>query len=272
MSLNVNLQALLVPSGTEFPGTVQDFLDLIAQYMEITGLEDFNGVNYGSVEPAAEDRDKAWFKTDGSGTPLGWYTWNGTAWVVLPAKAGVGNLAARDLITSPQDGQMFHLIGTGLYTWVDSESAWEAASPAVPPGATYDKTFIFESYQQLAVITSTVSAWTAVDLADFITDAGLTTVKGALLAIDVSFPDQGFGGPQTYEVIMRATQDNTVSTSSNSLLKAMARATRDDSRASGAAQNFGMVPLTDPTPAVYYSAAVSASGANGTLWLVGFIY
>jgi hypothetical protein len=271
MALNVNLQALAVPFGTEFPGTVQDFLDLIAQYMEVTGLQDFNGVNYGSTEPAAEDRDKAWFKTDGSGTPLGWYTWNGTAWVVLPAKASVGNLAARDLITSPQDGQMFHLVGTGLYTWVDSESAWEAASPAVPPGATYDKTYLFDSYQQLATITGSVASWTAVDITDFVTGAGLATIKGVLLSIDTAFPDQGFGPPANYEVTLRATQDNTVSTSSNSLLKASAKGTRDDSRTSAAAQNFGMLPVTTPLT-VYYCASVSASGASGTLWLCGFIY
>jgi len=270
MALNVNLQALLVPDGTEFPGTVQDFLDLIAQYMEITGLEDFNGVNYGATEPAAEDRDKAWFKTDGSGTPLGWYTWNGTAWVVLPAKATVGNLAARDAILTPQDGQLFHLIGTGLYAWVESEAEWQAAAPAPVPGASYDKSFFFESYQQLASISGSVSSWTEVDLTDFIADAGLTTVKGAYIAVEVAFPDQGFGGPQTYTVALRVTQDNTVSTSSNALLKALAQGTRDDSRTSAAAQNSGVLPL--PTNSIYYSASSTASGTTGTVWLMGFLY
>lgn len=272
MALNVNLQALSVPFGTEFPGTVQENLDLIAQYMEITGLEDFNGVNYGATEPAPEDRDKAWFKTDGSGTPLGWYTWNGAAWVVLPAKATVGTGAQRDLITAPQDGQMFHVIGTGLYTWVESESMWEQSfiTPTVPQA--YDRTYLFDSYQQLAVITGSVASWTAVDLTDFVTGAGLTTIKGVMLAMDVSFPDQGFGGPAFYQVILRATQDNTNSTSSNSLLKAICQNQRDDSRVAAASQSFGIIPVTTPLT-VYYSALVTnASGASGTLWLTGFIY
>jgi hypothetical protein len=182
----------------------------------------------------------------------------------------VGNLAGRDAITEPQDGQMYHLIGTGLYTWVESEAEWQAAAPAPIPGATYDKNFFFESYQQLATISGSVSSWTEVDLTDFIADAGLTTVKGAYIAVEVAFPDQGFGGPQTYEVTLRVSQDNTVSTSSNSLLKAFARATRDDSRASGAAQNSGVLPL--PTTSVYYSSVSTASGATGTVWLMGFIY
>jgi hypothetical protein len=272
MSLNVNLQALSVPFGTEFPGTVQDFLDLIAQYMEVTGLEDFNGVNYGSVEPDPADRDKAWFKTDSGGTPLGWYTWNGTAWVVLPAKATVGTVAQRDAITAPQDGQMFQVVGTGLYVWSETASAWDPTFPATIAPQAYDRTYLFDAYQQLAVITSTVSAWTAVDLTDFITGAGLTTIKGVLLSIDCSFPDQGFGPPVNYNVTLRATSDNTVSTSSNSLLKAIAQGTRDDSRTSAAAQNFGMLPISTH-PTVYYSSSVTnASGANGTLWLCGFIY
>jgi len=270
MALNVNLQALSVPFGTEFPGTVQDFLDLIAQYMEITGLEDFNGVNYGSVEPEPEDRDKAWFKTDGSGTPLGWYTWNGTAWVVLPAKATVGTIAERDLITAPQDGQMFQVIGTGLYVWSESESAWDPSFPASIAPQAYDRSFFFDSYQQLAVISGSVAAWTAIDLTDFITAAGLTTVKGAYLSVETAFPDQGFGGPANFNVTLRVSQDNTVSTSSNSLLKAVAQGTRDDSRTSAAAQNSGVVPL--PTNNVYYCSSSTASGASGTLWLAGFVY
>jgi hypothetical protein len=272
MSLNVNLQALSVPFGTEFPGTVQDFLDLIAQYMEVTGLEDFNGVNYGSVEPDPADRDKAWFKTDSGGTPLGWYTWNGTAWVVLPAKATVGTVAQRDAITAPQDGQMFQVVGTGLYVWSETASAWDPTFPATIAPQAYDRTYLFDAYQQLAITNSNVSSWTAVDLTDFITGAGLTTIKGVLLSIDCSFPDQGFGPPVNYSVIMRATADNTVSTSSNSLLKAVAQGTRDDSRTSAASQNFGMLPVTTPQTIYYNVAITNAVGGVATLWLCGFIY
>jgi len=71
MPLTAQLQALTVPEGTEFPGTVQDLLELIAQYEEIIGLENFDGVNYGPNTPDAADRDKPWFKTTAGGAPIG---------------------------------------------------------------------------------------------------------------------------------------------------------------------------------------------------------
>jgi len=239
--------------------------------MEVTGLEDFNGVNYGSVEPDPADRDKAWFKTDSGGTPLGWYTWNGTSWVVLPAKATVGTIAQRDAIASPQDGQIFQVIGTGAYIFVESDNAWEQTFPTPTAPQAYDRFYLFPSWQELASISGSVSSWTAVDLSDLVDTAGLTTIKGAILAVDCAFPDQGFGPPVNYSVALRVTQDNTVATTSDSLLKAIAQGTRDDSRCSAAAQNSGMVPLTDKT--VYYCAQVTnATGATGRVWLLGFIY
>jgi hypothetical protein len=105
MGLLLQLQALTVPEGTEFPGTVQELLDLIAQYEEITGGENFNGVNYGDTEPAPEDRDKAWFRTDGSGDPIGWYGWDGAAWTALPVISPSGTTAQRP--SPPTEYQQF---------------------------------------------------------------------------------------------------------------------------------------------------------------------
>ncbi len=103
--LLLQLQSLSVPFGTEFPGTVQELLDLIANYEEIVGGESFNGVNYGDAEPAPSDRDKAWFRTDGGGNPIGWYGWNGAAWVPLPNVLPSG--ATGDRPISPPDGTQF---------------------------------------------------------------------------------------------------------------------------------------------------------------------
>lgn len=127
MGLTLQLQSLTVPSGTEFPGTVQELLDLIAAYEEITGGEDFNGVNYGDTEPAPADRDKAWFKTDGSGNPLGWYGWDGSAWILLPIVTPNGNTAGRPSPAST--GQQYYdteievlLIYNGT-AWVTAEGS-----------------------------------------------------------------------------------------------------------------------------------------------------
>lgn len=122
MSLNAELQALTVPSGTEFPGTVQALLDLIAQYEAIVGLESFNGINYGDVEPTPENRDRPWFKTDASGNPIGWYSWNGSAWAPSPVTIENGTTAERP--SNPTLGQQYYdttirvqLIYTGA-AWV----------------------------------------------------------------------------------------------------------------------------------------------------------
>lgn len=103
--LLLQLQALSVPEGTEFPGTVQELLDLIAAYEEIIGGENFNGVNYGDTEPAPADRDKAWFKTDNSGNPIGWYGWDGAAWIPLPLVLPSGPTSSRPSPAS--EGQVY---------------------------------------------------------------------------------------------------------------------------------------------------------------------
>lgn len=105
MGLNLSLQALTLPDGTEFPGTPQALFDLIAQYEAIIGAETFNGINYGPVEPTADNRDKPWFKTDGSFNPIGWYSWNGLAWTPIPLVLPSGGTADRP--SDAQAGQLY---------------------------------------------------------------------------------------------------------------------------------------------------------------------
>src|SRR5689334_19022572 len=103
--LNAQLSPLTLPEGTEFPGTPQALLQLIAEYEAITGLENFTGVAYGSTEPSADDRDLAWFRTDGGGNPIGWYGWDGSAWVPLPQVMPSG--ATGDRPAAPSDGTQY---------------------------------------------------------------------------------------------------------------------------------------------------------------------
>lgn len=105
MALNLQLEALTVPFGTEFPPTVQQLLELIAQYEQIIGTENFNGVNFGSTEPSEDNRDKPWFKTSDSGNPLGWFAWNGSSWSSIPIVIASGSTANRP--SSPLMGQLY---------------------------------------------------------------------------------------------------------------------------------------------------------------------
>lgn len=97
--------ALTLPEGTEFPGSPQALLVLIAQYMAITGAETFIGVAYGDTEPDADSRDLWWARTDGSGNAIGWYAWGGASWEPLPIAIPSGATGSRP--SSPPDGTLF---------------------------------------------------------------------------------------------------------------------------------------------------------------------
>ncbi len=105
MSLDLQNSALTLPDGTEFPGTMQELLDLIAEYLAITGQETFNGINFGPTEPSADNRDKPWFETDISGNPIGWKSWNGSAWAAIPIVVPSGNTASRPI--APSEGTKY---------------------------------------------------------------------------------------------------------------------------------------------------------------------
>lgn len=95
MALTLINVADTLPGGTEFPGTPQQLLDLIAEYLSITGGETFITINFGSATPDADHRVYPWFKTDVAGVPIGWFSWNGSAWQQMPVTVINGNTASR---------------------------------------------------------------------------------------------------------------------------------------------------------------------------------
>lgn len=103
--LNAQLSPLILPQGSEFPGTPQELLTLISEYMAIVGLENFVGVAYGSTEPSPDDRGLWWARTDGGGNPLGWYAWDGAAWSPIPIVTPSGPTASRP--SSPAEGTQY---------------------------------------------------------------------------------------------------------------------------------------------------------------------
>jgi len=105
VSLEAQIQSLTYPAGTEFPPTMQALSDLLAQYFAITGLDPFNGINYGPITPDANNRDRPWFKTLSSGEPVGWFSWSGSEWTQIPQAIPFGSTAQRP--SSPAIGTQF---------------------------------------------------------------------------------------------------------------------------------------------------------------------
>lgn len=134
MALNLQNSALTLPSGTEFPGTPQALLDLIAEYLAIVGGESFSGINIGSSEPAAGNRDLPWFKTDESGNPIGWFAWDGAAWTAVPSIVPSGTTAQRP--ASPDEGQLY------LDTDIDVLLIYERAQWRTVSGSPGDIKFV----------------------------------------------------------------------------------------------------------------------------------
>lgn len=272
MALEAQLNPLLVPNGTEFPGTVQGLLQLIAEYEEITGLEDFNGVNYGSVEPDPADRDKAWLRTDGGGNFLGWYVWTGAEWTILPSKAFVGTVEERTALASPQEGWMFHVVGTGLSTYTGSE--WEWGFPAANEDLVGDKFYLFPSAQSLISTNSAVGPWTQIDLTSYIATAGIAQAQivAAIVRLDAVWGPSGFGGGQGYSVTVRAWGDDSVSTSATDTAYLFVYGTRDDSQTSASGTTQAFVPMNDQSEIFYNVDIVNAPSVTAKVWLIGFIY
>lgn len=276
MALTPLLNRLPTPEGTEFPGTVDDFLQLIQEYMEITGLEDFNGINYGSVTPSEADRDKPWFKLSEAGVFLGWFLWDGSAWVLGPSYIQVGTATDRGEITSPQDGHPFYVVGTGLTIYATAEGGWTRAIPEPAAAQTYDRHYFYTSHQVLASVTSEVTSWTELDLSTYITDAGLTgyTIKAAIVRLEISQGRTGFANA-TYDATLRVTNDNGISTSATDVLNSRAFVATDDSASAGASTGFGFVPPKTGTSSIYYcvtKASSSVSNLVAKVWLTGFVY
>jgi hypothetical protein len=82
---NLALQPGVVPNDEVFPpANWQVLLNVVASYLQASGLENLQGVIISATEPAAADRNKVWVKRDGSSDrPLGFYVYTGE-WLPLP--------------------------------------------------------------------------------------------------------------------------------------------------------------------------------------------
>ena len=135
MALSPYLSPLTFPSGTEIPGTMQGLANLLAQYLAVNGLSELGGINFGPTTPSEANRDKPWFKTDESYNPIGFFAWNGSAWVTFDTGAiPSGPTASR--LTSPAVGQLY------LDTDINCVLVWERAKWRTAHGSPGDVKFV----------------------------------------------------------------------------------------------------------------------------------
>lgn len=122
------LGAKTAPADMETPATWQDILNGAAQYIAVLGLDATQGLNKGSVTPAAQDRDKAWFKTTPAGAPIGLFSWNGSDWKQTPLAMLSGTTVQRP--TTPATYTLYYDTDIGV-PLVFAASAWRtlAGSP-----------------------------------------------------------------------------------------------------------------------------------------------
>ena len=135
MALTPYLSALTYPSGTEIPGTMQGLANLLAQYFAVNGLSELGGINFGPTTPSEANRDKPWFKTDDSYNPIGFFAWNGSAWVTFDTGAiPSGPTASR--LASPAVGQLY------FDTDIKCVLIWERAKWRTADGSPGDVKFV----------------------------------------------------------------------------------------------------------------------------------
>ncbi len=125
MPLQLYLQALTLPDGSEFPGTFQELVNTLAEYLEIQGANPFSGINYGPTTPDAKNRDRPWFKTNNAGNPIGWFSWTGSEWTIMPYIYPAGNTAGRP--TGAVSGQQYFDIQINCQL-VFERGAWRTLS------------------------------------------------------------------------------------------------------------------------------------------------
>jgi len=272
MALTPLLQRLATPEGYEIPANPDDILQMVQDYMEINGLEDFNGINYGATTPTEDNRSLPWFRLDGSGVFMGWYIWDGADWSLTNVRLPEVTEAQMNAIASPMGGWAVWNIGSSAIKVYDTASGtWKRAIPEVATVA-YDRTYLFDTHQLVATATGASGGWLSVDLTSLKASAGLAseTLKAVKVRLNTGC-STGFGGPQSISASIKAHGTNVISTAASDVLYALAYASRDDSACAATAQIAGDVKLSGTT--LYWATElVNISTNNAEVWVTGFVY
>lgn len=86
MSQGIFLDPKALPANTAFPGTVDGLLRLIAQFMEVKGLNNIRGVQVQEAKPS--NTGLPWLATDSTGKPLGLFLFHNSIWTSVEHEKG----------------------------------------------------------------------------------------------------------------------------------------------------------------------------------------
>lgn len=128
MSINLYLQAGTAQQGAQLPGTAQALLNYVAANVLVIGAGDVGWVNFGYLEPSADNRAFPWWRTDVNGNPIGMYSWNGSAWVTVPTLIANGPTESRP-INASEAQEYFDTTISRLLIW--DRGQWRTADGGI---------------------------------------------------------------------------------------------------------------------------------------------
>lgn len=103
---SVYIEALQVPSGTRTPGDIQSLIGLVAQYLQIRGVENYSQIQVNTLPPTADGQDSIWLETDGTGQPQALKVYDGSSWRVLEFRVPSGSTDERPV--NPKEGEKYY--------------------------------------------------------------------------------------------------------------------------------------------------------------------
>ena len=129
---NLAIQPANAPVDAPFPPvSAQAMLNFVAAYLQISGLENRQGIIKSSTAPAVDDQDKAWLRLDPStNRPLGIYAYTGE-WTPIPLVVQSGETTP----SGPKKGELFFNSQLGLLVYDGSQ--W--TSNLFPTGTTANR-------------------------------------------------------------------------------------------------------------------------------------
>lgn len=193
------LQPATVPEGQQFPpASWQELLNVVAAYMQASGLETIKGVVISTSEPSPDDRDKAWVKQDASTLrTLGILTYVGGEWAAVPVSLPSGT----EEPVGAKKGELFYNTTFGAVRVNDgvgwTTNFWHSGTTDDRPKSARPNYIFFDTTINRAIRWAG-SAWTTldgsvgdvkmIDFADF--DTALTNNPGweVFAAIGGRFP------------------------------------------------------------------------------------
>lgn len=103
---SIYVKPVQVPEGTKIPGNLQSLINVVTNYMEIVGVENYSQILVGATPPSPDQEDAIWLEVDGTGEPQALKVWDGAGWRVLEFRIPFGSTDARPPL--PKEGEKYY--------------------------------------------------------------------------------------------------------------------------------------------------------------------